>query len=60
MRCFEVKQFPVEPVVNRILEVGSIKHVISVRGSVEKLPQFGGTLLQTLRYGGGHGQRISS
>ena len=38
----ELEQFPVEAVVDRILQLGGIQHVVGVGGVVEQSPQFGG------------------
>ena len=42
----KVGQFPVETVIDRVLHDRSIEHVVSVGGSVEQVPQFGGSPLQ--------------
>ena len=40
MGCFELQQFPVQPVVHRILHLGGIQHVVGVGGPIEQSPQF--------------------
>ena len=50
VRLLQLEQFAIEAVVNRILHLGCIEHVVSVRGAVEQMPQLGGTGV-----GGAHG-----